>query len=101
MVNSLEDTQTGELLGVTKIGISLTKLYENINFGNNLLNSQSLQIINGEDSSILYSFSKDSTTNQQKIIGGATVGQVIQKFLEALNRNNNPTEENMTPFLAA
>ncbi|MGK7880871.1 MAG: methyl-accepting chemotaxis protein [Crocosphaera sp.] len=103
LVNSVEDMQTGELLGITKIGVSLAKLHENLNIsiGNNLLNSQSLQIINGEDGSILENFSTERTANAERIVGGATVGQVVEKFLETLNRNDNPTQETIAPFLAA
>ena len=103
LVNSLEDSQTGELLGITKIGVSMKTFNENlgISVGQNLLSSQSLQIINGEDGSILDNFSAEGTTNAEEIVGGATVGQIVQQFSEALNRNDNVTQESMAPFLAA
>ncbi|MEL4898593.1 methyl-accepting chemotaxis protein [Crocosphaera sp. Alani8] len=103
LVNWVRNLETGELLGISKIAISLAKLNEDldISIGQNLLNSQTLQIINGENGNILDNFSAEDTANIQKIVGGETVEQVVQKFFKALNGSDDTTKGSIASFLTA
>ncbi|MGK7942620.1 MAG: methyl-accepting chemotaxis protein [Crocosphaera sp.] len=100
LVNSVKDPQTGELLGISKIAVSMEKFNENLGFsiGLGLLNSQTLQIINAEDGSVLDTFSTEGVADFQAIIGGEAVVQAVQLFSEAVN-NKTPTEEAIAPVL--
>ncbi len=102
LVNSVRDPETGELLGVSKIAVSMAKFNENLGFsiGASLLNSQTLQIINGEDGSVLDTYSTEGVGDIQEIIGGQPVGQAVKLFLEAV-RSDNMTEEAIAPVIAA
>ncbi len=103
LVNSVRDPETGELLGVSKIAVSMAKFNENLglSMGTGLLNSQTLQIINGEDGSVLDTFSTKEKTELQPIVGGEPVAQAVKLFWEAFNNNDNPTEETIAPVIAA
>ncbi len=103
LVNSVRDPETGELLGVSKIAVSMAKFNENLGFsiGASLLNSQTLQIINGEDGSVLDTYSTEGVGDIQEIIGGQPVGQAVKLFFEAFKNNDNPTEEAIAPVIAA
>ncbi len=99
LVNSIKNPDTGKLLGVTKIGVSVDSLKQNIReeiVG--FKESQQLQIIDSQTAKVLSTVNTEEQTQTnneiqiEEIVGGETIGQaakILSQNVNALSTNNS------------
>ncbi|MDJ0597545.1 MAG: methyl-accepting chemotaxis protein [Crocosphaera sp.] len=85
LVNGVKNPQTGELLGVTKIGVSIAKLDEKLalSIGVRLLQDQTLQIVDVVDQNqakVLSTFTVERVTELGDLVGGEVIAEAVKLF---------------------
>jgi methyl-accepting chemotaxis protein PixJ len=98
LVNSLKNPNTGDLLGVTKIGLSVAAINENLLVGLEMSDSQKLQIIDSSSGKALNTLTSEGTSELGEIIGGEAVAKAVKTFSEALN-NSKQSPDNTVQAL--
>lgn len=95
LVNSLKNPKSGELLGVTKIGLSVAAINENLLVGLEMSDSQKLQIIDSSSGKALNTLTSEGTSELGEIVGSEAVAKAVKTFSEALN-DSNQSPDNTT-----
>ncbi len=95
LVNTVKHPQTGELLGVTKIGFSLAKFDDKLasSVGVGLLGSQTLQIIDGNTSKALNTFTSEGATELGEIVGGEAITEAVKFFDQTIHEAEKHEEQ--------
>lgn len=82
LVNSLQNSKTRELIGVTKIGVSVAAINQNLaaSVGVGLSGSQTIQILDSVSGKALNTLTPEGSTELGDIIGGQPITEAAKTF---------------------
>ncbi|MDJ0658604.1 MAG: methyl-accepting chemotaxis protein [Crocosphaera sp.] len=98
LVNTVKHPQTKEVLGVTKIGVSIAKLDEKLalTIGVRLLETQTLQLVDvveNNETKVLNTLTVEEVTELGDLVGGDVIAKAIRLFDQTINKTENQESE--------
>ena len=98
LVKSITDPSSGQLLGVTKIGISVPALDDNLaaSIGSKMSQSQTLQIIDANSGKALNTITNEGATELGEVVGGEVVAEIAKIFSEGLQNSEESPNNILT-----
>ncbi len=88
LVNALKHPDSGEFLGVTKVGVSVIEINKRLSIGLKFSDSEQLQIIDSKSGKALNSLTSKGAKELGEIIGSEALVKVVQVFAQTFNNSD-------------